>query len=106
MNLTDCLRHSGTSQTELAAAVGVSQPMMWQWANGRRPVPARHCPAIERATGGLVTRGDLRADAHLIWPDVSPTPDLSGSAPHPGGSPETYRPAAGAIEMVQHESQA
>ena len=55
----------------LAAAIGVSQstPSMWK---ARGSVPVEHCLAIERATGGAVTRRDLRPDdAHLIWPDIS-----------------------------------
>lgn len=51
-----------------AAAVGVSPAFVWQWVNGKRPVPAQHCIPIEKATGGAVTRYDLR-------------PDVFGSAP-------------------------
>lgn len=49
----------GTSA--LASAIGVagSLPSMWK-ARGR--VPAEHCPAIERATGGAVRCEDLRPD--------------------------------------------
>jgi DNA-binding transcriptional regulator YdaS (Cro superfamily) len=33
-----------------------------QWRNGIRPIPAERCPAIERATGGVVRCEDLRPD--------------------------------------------
>lgn len=49
------------STSALAAAIGVasSLPSMWK-ARGR--VPAEHCPAIERATGGAVRCEELRPD--------------------------------------------
>lgn len=55
----------------LAEMIGVSAsaPSMWK-ARGR--VPLEHCVAIERATGGLVSRRDLRPDDwHLIWPELA-----------------------------------
>lgn len=50
------------SQGALAKAIGVTQPLVWQWCNGKRPVAAHHCVAIEVATTGQVTRYDLRPD--------------------------------------------
>lgn len=50
------------SQTELAKALGVTQGAVWQWTNGLSAVSAERCPAIERATGGLVRCEDLRPD--------------------------------------------
>lgn len=46
----------------LARLVGVTPAMVWQWENGRRPVPATRCADIEQATGGAVTRQELRPD--------------------------------------------
>jgi len=46
----------------LARQINVSPQVVWQWADGRRPVPAHHCMAIEEATEGKVTRYDLRPD--------------------------------------------
>lgn len=45
----------------LASAIGVasSAPSMWK---SRGNVPAEHCPAIERATGGAVRCEELRPD--------------------------------------------
>jgi DNA-binding transcriptional regulator YdaS (Cro superfamily) len=45
----------------LAAEINVaaSLPSMWR---KRAQVPAKHCPAIERATGGAVRCEDLRPD--------------------------------------------
>lgn len=66
--------------TALARMLGVSAPTVHEWKTLKRPVPARRCTAIERLTGGEVTRKDLRPDDYLdIWPElaVSPSP-----APH------------------------
>lgn len=49
-------------QRELAEALGVHPSLVSQWANGRRPVAAIHAIPIETATGGQVTRHDLRPD--------------------------------------------
>lgn len=51
-----------TTQSALAREINVAQAVVWQWVRGVRPVPARHCIAIETATRGAVTRYDLRPD--------------------------------------------
>lgn len=64
----------------LAALAGVKQPTVSQWAHGKRPVPPRFCPAIEQATGGAVTRRDLRPDDWAqIWPELAITTDTQES---------------------------
>lgn len=62
------------SPEALCAAAGipnVDQVRQWRHAyGGRVPSPA-NCLAIERATGGAVTRADLRPDDYWeIWPDL------------------------------------
>jgi DNA-binding transcriptional regulator YdaS (Cro superfamily) len=52
----------GTGQKGLADDLGVSPQQVNQWVLGKRPVPANRCLDIERATGGQVTRHDLRPD--------------------------------------------
>ncbi len=42
------------SMNALARAVGHPSGAVSQWLNGRRPVPARHIPALERIAGGDV----------------------------------------------------
>ena len=73
MKLHDYLDSGGATALELAAKVGVSPAQMRQWVYGyagRIPGPA-NCVAIERATGGKVTRKDLRPDDwFLIWPEM------------------------------------
>ena len=50
------------SQGAMARAIGITQPLVWQWCNGKRPVAAHHCLAIESITCGAVTCHDLRPD--------------------------------------------
>ena len=63
------------SPADLCRAIGVKNAdQLRQWRHGysgRRP-DAANCVAIERATGGKVTRRDLRPDDFwLIWPDLA-----------------------------------
>lgn len=59
------------SQKALADQIGVVQSAVANWLS-RGNIPAEHCLAIEKATGGQVTRQELRPDdAHRIWPDLA-----------------------------------
>ncbi|NKB77624.1 MAG: Cro/Cl family transcriptional regulator [Gammaproteobacteria bacterium] len=49
-------------QTELAKALGVSQPRIWNWINRDKKVPAEYAMPIQTATNGKVTARDLRPD--------------------------------------------
>lgn len=49
------------SQAELARRVGVRPQMITNWMDGKR-VTAERAVAIEKATGGKVTRQELRPD--------------------------------------------
>ena len=53
------------SQTALAVALKVTKAAVGQWKDAGRRVPAEHCPAIERLTGGQVRCEDLRPD--VAW---------------------------------------
>ena len=71
MNLKTWCDQKAGREPALAAAVNVAVPYMWQMVRGKRPVPAAYCSAIEVATGGEVTRQELRPkDFHLIWPEI------------------------------------
>lgn len=54
-------------QTQLARLLGVKQANVWHWLNKAERVPGEYVLAIESATGGQVTRHDLRPD---LYPDV------------------------------------
>src|SRR5687767_7509462 len=54
-------------QAQLARAIGVSQPSVWHWLNKAERVPAEYVIPIETATGGKISRHDLRPD---LYPDA------------------------------------
>lgn len=61
----------GGGPAALAHLLDITPAAVSQWLHRRRPVPLRHCAAIERATNGAVTRKDLRPDDwQEIWPDL------------------------------------
>lgn len=61
MNALDLAIQIVGGVTKLATAIGQRQNVVSNWkARGR--VPAEHCAAIEVATGGEVTRAELRPD--------------------------------------------
>lgn len=70
----------------LAEKIGVHRVLVSQWAaEDGRPVPIEHCWAIERETGGDVSRRELRPfDWWRIWPDLvtaeHPSPDVQAAA--------------------------
>lgn len=49
-------------QSALARACGVKQGHVWHWLNKSMRVPAEHALSVEAATGGTVTRHQLRPD--------------------------------------------
>ncbi len=70
MTLSDYLKAERGRTNTLAALLGVSASLVTQWGNGKR-VAAERCIAIEKATGGAVSRRELRpVDWQLIWPDT------------------------------------
>lgn len=73
------------SQSELARQVNTRQGTLWKWLR-KGVVPAEKCAAIERATGGKVTRYQLR-------PDVFGTAPSDASAQH-ATNPPTEQQAA------------
>ena len=60
--IKQAIRAVGGQQSELAKRISVTAQAVNQWVGGLRPVPAKHCIAIEEATEGAVTRYDLRPD--------------------------------------------
>jgi len=63
---------------------------VFPWTSGRRVFPEAYCIAIERATGGMVTRADLRPhDWQQIWPEYTPpnTGKPAEYTPPPAGTP-------------------
>lgn len=60
MTLSEYLKAAGRgAQSKLAREVGVSVPSVWRWKEGEALPSLSRIPAIERATGGLVTASDF-----------------------------------------------
>lgn len=59
--ISSAASHLG-SAAKLAKAIGVTSPMIYQWINGLRQIPAERCIQIERVTDGAVRCEDLRPD--------------------------------------------
>lgn len=89
MNPIECACSTVGGLSVLAAMVGVKPPTVSQWVKGDRPVPVKQCTAIERATGGAVTRKDLRPDD---WADI--WPELANSEANPAEAPAKQAQAA------------
>lgn len=87
MDLKTYLAQDGAlTVAQLAAAIGVRhEAQVRQWQHGyaaRLPSPL-NCTAIERATGGKVTRRDLRPDDwHRIWPELVTADHPAPTAPN------------------------
>lgn len=54
-------------QTALARLLNVDQAHVWYWLHKAKRIPVERAIQIEQATGGKVTRHDLR-------PDIFPPP--------------------------------
>lgn len=67
MKLKKYLRQTATTQAEFARRIGVTQGLVNQWLSGKTRITAERAVQIESATGGHVTRQDLRPD---IFGDV------------------------------------
>jgi len=51
-------------QAKLARLLGVTQPNVWHWLHKSERVPGEYVLKIEEATGGRVSRHDLRPDLY------------------------------------------
>jgi TorA maturation chaperone TorD len=65
-------------QAKLARILGVTQPNVWHWLHKSERVPGEYVLKIEEATGGRITRHDLRPD---LYPRSMT--DLRSAAPPP-----------------------
>lgn len=68
--ISDAIERIDGGQAGLARELGLTPQAVSQWVNGHRPVPPRHALAIERATGGAVSRYALRPDVFGPEPQV------------------------------------
>ena len=80
MDINSYLRSERGRTKRLAAALGVSDSLVTQWASGKA-ISAERCYPIEQATASEVRRWDLRpADWHDIWPELI---GIDGAPPVP-----------------------
>ncbi|MDN7988958.1 YdaS family helix-turn-helix protein [Burkholderia orbicola] len=72
MNLKDYLSTSerGTA-AKLAAYLGVSASYLSQMASGLSPISEKKCVRIEKFSGGVCSRRDLKEDWREIWPELA-----------------------------------
>jgi TorA maturation chaperone TorD/DNA-binding transcriptional regulator YdaS (Cro superfamily) len=77
-------------QSSLARRIGVKQGHIWHWLKRSGVVPAEYVIAIEQATGGKVSRRDLRPD---LYPgdDAAPNPALTTTVARAGEIAEEDR---------------
>ena len=64
MDIKAYLKEHSMSQEEFATKLGVTQGLVWQWLEGRTRITAERAVEIEAATGGKVTRHELRPDLY------------------------------------------
>lgn len=62
MNLRTYIDSRRGAGADLARALSLPKPLIYQWAAEVRRVPADHCPGIERETAGAVRCEELRPD--------------------------------------------
>jgi DNA-binding transcriptional regulator YdaS (Cro superfamily) len=73
MSITESIEKAAKilgNQESLGALCGVTKAAVSHWKS-INSIPVEYCYRIEEATGGAVTRRDLRPkDWHDIWPDL------------------------------------
>ena len=55
------------SGASLARKLSVPDSLVSAWKTGDRPIPAKRCPEIERATNGLVRCEDMLPDVDWAY---------------------------------------
>ena len=72
-------------QAKLARILGVTQPNVWHWLHKSERVPGEYVLKIEEATGGRISRHDLRPD---LYP---PSMNVAREAPAPVAEEDRVR---------------
>lgn len=59
----------------VSRAIDVPPSFVSKMVNGEKAIPAEHCKAIEKLSGGLVTCQEMRPnDWQKYWPEQASTP--------------------------------
>jgi DNA-binding transcriptional regulator YdaS (Cro superfamily) len=61
---SEATKPDGMKRSQLARALEVHPSLISQWLSGHRPIAAEQVLPIEKATGGRVSRHDLRPDIY------------------------------------------
>jgi DNA-binding transcriptional regulator YdaS (Cro superfamily) len=73
VDLLTFIKSERGNASRLAASIGVSLSHLSQMSTGTTAISPKRCVQIEEATGGGVTRQDLRPDDWVdIWPELRP----------------------------------
>jgi DNA-binding transcriptional regulator YdaS (Cro superfamily) len=81
MELKKYLKLKRGNAAQLARDIGSYPPDISDYAKGKKPIPFPFGPAIEEATGGLVTRKDLFPDTWAKnWPELVEKPEAKKAA--------------------------
>lgn len=71
MNLKSWVEVERGRAMALAKAIEVPPSFMSKMVNGEKAIPAEHCKAIFRFTGGEITIPEMRDDWHKYWPELA-----------------------------------
>lgn len=69
MNLPDYLQSQKLTAAEFGRRLNVSRSLMLRYLKGERRITGERAIEIERATGGSVTRAELRPDLFEPMPE-------------------------------------
>lgn len=86
-------------QSALARVCGVKQGHVWHWLNKSRNVPGAYVLTIEAATGGAVTRHELRPDIFGKPPAAPPKNEPAKKSIPPSRGAKT---AASKVRLNAH----
>jgi DNA-binding transcriptional regulator YdaS (Cro superfamily) len=71
MTLSEYIKAQRGNAKALADKLGISPSALSQIAHNSEGTSPARCVAIEQATGGAVTRKELRPDWKQIWPELA-----------------------------------
>lgn len=71
MTLSEYIKAKRGNASALAKTLDISLSSLSQIAHNSEGTSPARCVAIEQATGGAVTRKDLRSDWAEIWPELA-----------------------------------
>lgn len=87
-------------QAKLARILGVTQPNVWHWLHKSERVPGEYVLKIEEATGGKVSRHDLRPDLYPMSMTNMQPPRADGSAAAPASVADEDRMRADCYRLL------